>query len=101
MAPSSHLAYYLNDHNMKAITPRTVWKDGIEQEATQLSLTIKFDNLDTEAVFTYVLSDDENTALVTGSIPIEGDDYQTWGQSTDANTDAYAFAARQLNLEFA
>jgi len=83
---------------MKAITPITVWKDGIEQDATQLTLTIKFDNLETEAVFSYVLSDNENTALITGLLPIDGDAYQTWGESMDANTDAYIYAAGALNL---
>ena len=53
---------------------------------------------DLEAVFNYVLSDNDNNALVTGRLPIEGTDYQTWGQSTDANNDAYVFAAAALNL---
>jgi len=83
---------------MKAIQPIAVWKDGIEQDATQLTLTIKFDNLESEAVFSYVLSDGDNNALVTGLLPIEGAAYQTWGESTDANTDAYIYAAAQLNL---
>lgn len=83
---------------MKAIAPITVWKDGVEQDATKLTLTITFDNLATEAVFSYVLSDDDNNALITGLLPIEGDAYQTWGQSADANGDAYVYAAGTLNL---
>lgn len=83
---------------MKAIQPVNVWVDGAIQQATQLTLTIIFDNLDTEAVFNYVLSDNDNNALVTGRLPIEGVDYQAWGQSTDANNDAYVFAAAALNL---
>ena len=83
---------------MKAITPISVWKDGVEVDATQLTLTIKFDNLESEAVFSYVLSDDDNNALISGLLPIDGDAYQTWGQSTDANTDAYIYAAGALNL---
>lgn len=83
---------------MKPIRPITVWKDGAEQDATQLTLTIKFDNLETEAVFSYVLSDDDNNALISGLLPIEGDAYQTWGESIDANTDAYIYAAGALNL---
>ena len=83
---------------MKTIQPINVWVDGATQQATQLTLTIIFDNLDTEAVFNYVLSDNDNNALVTGRLPIEGTDYQTWGQSTDANNDAYVFAAAALNL---
>lgn len=83
---------------MKAIQPIKVWKDGTEQQATQLTLTIKFDNLESEAVFSYVLSDGDSNALITGLLPIDGVAYQSWGESTDANTDAYIYAAAQLNL---
>lgn len=83
---------------MKTIQPIDVWVDGATQQATQLTLTIIFDNLDTEAVFNYVLSDNDNNALVTGRLPINGVEYQTWGQSTDTNTDAYLWVANSLNL---
>lgn len=85
---------------MKNIVPIDVWVNGETKQSTQLTLTIKFDNLETEAVFNYVLSDDSNNALVTGTLAIEGTDYQTWGQSTDANSDAYLYAANKLNLTF-
>lgn len=55
---------------MKAIQPIAVWKDGIEQDATQLTLTIKFDNLESEAVFSYVLSDADNVGAV-GDVPLQ------------------------------
>ena len=83
---------------MKAIQPIDLWVDGELKQATQLTLILTFDNLDTEAVFGYTLGDSDNNAFVTGRLPIEGTDYQAWGQSTDANTDAYVFAASQLNL---
>lgn len=83
---------------MKAIQPINLWVDGDSKQATRLTLTISFDNLATEAVFKYTLSDGDNNALITGLLPIDGDAYQTWGQSTDANTDAYVFAASKLNL---
>ena len=85
---------------MKNIVPIDVWVNGETKQSTQLTLTIKFDNLETEAVFNYVLSDDSNNALVAGTLAIEGTDYQTWGQSTDANSDAYLYAANKLNLTF-
>ena len=56
---------------MKAIQPIDVWFNGAIQQATQLTLTIIFDNLDTEAVFNYVLSDNDNNAFVSGRLPIE------------------------------
>lgn len=83
---------------MKPIQPVNVWVDGETKQATRLTLTITYDNLETEAVFNYVLSDDDNTALITGKLPIDGADYQLWGQSSDANSDAYAFAIAALNL---
>lgn len=85
---------------MKAIQPIDVWVDGSSQQATQLTLLITYDNLETEAVFQYSLSDLGNNLLISGRLPIEGADYQAWGQSTDANTDAYIYAANALNLTF-
>ena len=86
---------------MKPITPIDVWKDGELKQATQLTLLLTYDNLDTEAVFAYTLSDGDNNALIDGRLPIDGTDYQTWGQSTDANTDAYILVASKLNLTLA
>ena len=83
---------------MKPIQPIDLWVDGGSKQATHLTLIINFDNLSTEAVFKYTLSDGESNALISGLLPIDGDAYQTWGQSTDANTDAYIYAATQLNL---
>ena len=83
---------------MKLIQPIDVWVNGETKQATQLTLTIIFDNLETEAVFKYHLSDGDNNSLTDGCLPIDGAAYQTWGQSLDANADAYVFAAAQLNL---
>ena len=85
---------------MKTIQPINVWVDGVTKEATQLTLFITFDNLETEAVFEYHLSDDTSTSLVKGSFTIADGDYQLWGQSLNANTDAYNYAAALLNLPF-
>jgi len=83
---------------MKSIQPIDVWVNGEIKQATKLTLTIIFDNLESEAVFKYHLSDGENNSLIDGCFPIDGEAYQTWGQSLDANADAYVFAANQLNL---
>ena len=85
---------------MKTIQPINVWKDGETKEATSLTLFITFDNLETEAVFEYHLSDLDSNSLVKGSFTIADGDYQLWGQSLDANTDAYNYAASLLNLSF-
>ena len=78
-----------------------MWKDGETKAATTLTLFITFDNLETEAVFEYHLSDADANSLVKGSFTIADGDYQLWGQSLDANTDAYNYAAALLNLTFA
>jgi len=83
---------------MKAIQPIDVWINGTTIQATQLTLTLVYDNLATEGVFEYHLSDNDNNSLIEGKLPIAGIDYETWGQSLDANADAYVFAANQLNL---
>jgi hypothetical protein len=85
---------------MKNIQPINVWVDGSTKEATSLTLFITFDNLETEAVFEYHLSDVNSTSLIKGSFTIGDGDYQLWGQSLDANTDAYNYAASLLNLSF-
>ena len=86
---------------MKSIQPINVWVDGVTKEATSLTLFITFDNLESEAVFEYHLSDVDNLSLIKGSFTIADGDYQLWGQSLDANTDAYNYAASLLNLSFA
>jgi hypothetical protein len=83
---------------MKSIQPIDVWVDGEIKQATELSLLITYDNLESDAVFQYTLSDQENNGFVKGTLAITGSDYTTWGQSLDANSDAYNFAAAQLNL---
>ena len=85
---------------MKAIQPINVWVDGATVQASQLTLFITYDNLSTEAVFEYHLSDANNVSLISGSFTIADGDYQIWGASIDANTDAYDYAAALLNLSF-
>ena len=85
---------------MKAIQPINVWVDGATVQASQLTLFITYDNLETEAVFEYHLSDANNVSLIKGSFTIADGDYQFWCQSIDANTDAYNYAASLLNLSF-
>lgn len=85
---------------MKTIQPINVWKDGATVSASQLTLFITYDNLESEAVFEYHLSDENNVSLISGSFTIADGDYQLWGQSIDANTDAYNYAAALLNLSF-
>ena len=59
---------------MKNIQPINVWKDGETKAATTLTLFITFDNLETEAVFEYHLSDADANSLVKGTFTIADGD---------------------------
>lgn len=83
---------------MKAIQPIDIWLEGEIKQATNLTLLITYDNLESDAVFEYTLSDAENNSFAKGDLAITGNDYVVWGQSMDANTDAYIYAAAQLNI---
>ena len=83
---------------MKAIQPVLIWANGVNSQATQLSLTIINDNLSTSATLYYQLLADDGTQLAQGNLTIDGEEYQSWGESSDVNSDAYVIAANDLNL---
>jgi len=83
---------------MKAIQPVSIWANGVNSQATQLSLTIINDNLETSATLYYQLLSEDGTQLAQGNLTIDGEEYQTWGASSDINSEAYAIAATKLAL---
>jgi len=83
---------------MKAIQPVLIWANGANSQSTQLSLTIINDNLDTSATLYYQLLAEDGTQLAQGNLTIEGEEYQSWGEASDVNSDAYVIAANDLNL---
>jgi len=83
---------------MKAIQPVSIWNYGVISEATQLSLNIINDNLDTSATLYYQLLTEDGTQLAQGNLVIDGEDYQTWGEASDINSEAYTIAATKLAL---
>ena len=83
---------------MKAIQPVSIWNYGVISEATQLSLNIINDNLDTSATLYYQLLAEDGTQLAQGNLTIDGEEYQTWGASSDINSEAYVIAATKLAL---
>jgi hypothetical protein len=83
---------------MKQIQPVSIWANGVNSQATQLSLTIVADNLSTSATLYYQLLTEEGTQLAQGNLTIDGEQYQTWGESSDINTEAYSIAATKLSL---
>lgn len=83
---------------MKAIQPVQIWANGVNSQATQLSLTIINDNLSTSATLYYQLLSNDNVQLAQGNLTIDGEEYQNWGKVNDINEDAYTIAATKLNL---
>ena len=83
---------------MKQIQPISIWANGVNSQATQLSLTIINDNLSTSATLYYQLLTEDGIQLAQGNLTIEGEEYQTWGDGTDINSDAYTIAAMKLSL---
>jgi len=83
---------------MKQIQPITIWQNGVNSQATQLSLIIINDNLSTSATFYYQLLSEDNMQLSQGNLTIDGTEYDDWGNSDDINDDAYVIAASKLSL---
>ena len=83
---------------MKQIQPVTIWQNGVNSQATQLSLVIINDNLSTSATFYYQLLSEDNVQLSQGNLTIDGTEYDDWGNSDDINDDAYVIAASKLSL---
>lgn len=83
---------------MKAIQPVSIWANGVNSQATQLSLTIVADNLSTSATLYYQLLTEDGTQLAQGNLTIDGEQYQSWGEASDINNEAYVIAAAKLSL---
>jgi hypothetical protein len=86
---------------MKAIQPVSIWANGVNSQATQLSLNIINDNLSTSATLYYQLLTEDGTQLAQGNLTIDGEEYQTWGEASDINNAAYDIACSKLSLTLA
>ena len=76
----------------------SIWNNGIDQIANNITAQIDFDNLKDQARFFYYLGGDQNTNITSGYVEISGADYISWGESTDVNLAAYEYIANQLGL---
>jgi hypothetical protein len=86
---------------MAQIQPITTWFQGEQREANVFSLFGQGDNLIDSASFKYQLIElDEQSSqtLISGELSINGDDYNDWNTSIDANAWIYQWAADKLNL---
>jgi hypothetical protein len=84
------------------IQPVTIWANGQEQQANIFTINVEFDNLIDFANFNYnifYINDLDILQIATyGKLKIQGQDYQDWNISNNANQWAYEWAAAQLNL---
>lgn len=98
---------------MAKIETFSVWKDGANYQADDLSVRIVNDDLSTMATFYYSISqspvetkDAEGSVsvitpgamLAEGNVSISGEDYEQWGDATNVNLAAFEFVASKLGL---
>ena len=91
---------------MAQIQPVSTWFQGAEHQANVFSCYSSGDNLLDSAIIKYqlieliVISPEEQTSqtLLSGEIPINGQDYIDWDSSVSANEWIYQWAANELNL---
>jgi len=87
---------------MKQIQPVGIWFNGAIVNANYLNLVSTSDNLVSSATFYYVLyaneMDMQGNALASGSLTMDGFDYEAYSSSPDSNEYAYSWAAAKLNL---
>lgn len=85
-------------NEMVNISAVTIWKDGVSKTAEVFSLRSIGDDLATTATFYYELRATDGEVLTSGNLVIEGADYTAWNGNPDINTEAYNWAATELNL---
>jgi hypothetical protein len=90
---------------MKQIESVIIWNDGEQKTANILTAKIVYDNLESSCSFFYELCEggqgtEENPliqgiCLVSGNVPMDGENYLAWDNSNEA---AYVYIAEKLNL---
>jgi len=82
-----------------SIQPVTIWVNGQSKTANYIIARSIYDDLNTEAIFYYQLTDDQSGSVVTdGNVTMSGQDYIDWDASADINFAAYEYLCEQLNL---
>ena len=80
---------------MKQIEPIQIWDNGTNQIAEKLYTYGTNTTLGVSADFYYMLYTKDNHVLITGTVKMDGEDYQKWSDSDDY---AWEFIATKLNL---
>ena len=80
---------------MKQIEPIKIWDNGTNQSAEKLYTYGTNTTLGISADFYYMLYTKDNQVIATGSVKMDGEDYQKWSNNDDY---AWEFIATKLNL---
>lgn len=80
---------------MKQIEKVSIWDNGTTQSAEKLYTYGTNTTLGVSADFYYMLYTKDNQVIATGSVKMDGEDYQKWSDSDDY---AWEFIATKLNL---
>ena len=80
---------------MKQIEKVSIWDNGTNQSAEKLYTYGTNTTLGVSADFYYMLYTKDNQVIATGSVKMDGEDYQKWSDSDDY---AWEFIATKLNL---
>ena len=68
---------------MKNIELKTIWKDGINKDASKIQIQGTSVRLNESASFYYTLYTDTDEEIAEGSMILEGDEYNNWGNQDD------------------
>ena len=80
---------------MKQIEPISIWDNGKTQNAEIINTYGTHLSLGKLAQFYYVLYTKDKQVIATGSVKMDGEDYQKWSSNDDY---AWEFVATKLNL---
>ena len=81
---------------MKKIESKTIWQNGIDQNATQLQVQGTSVTLGESASFYWQLLTEEGHQVSQGNLGISGDEYKAWGANDDY---VYEIVAKDLGLK--
>lgn len=80
------------------IEPIQIWNAGQTDIATKFSLVTVYDDLETYATTYYQLLSDTDQQLSQGNQTIDGQDYQDWNSTPDANDWILSWSTTQLGI---
>ena len=83
----------------ETVKPVKVWKNGKTMDATDIKLTVVYEDLESYATLYYVLKDSTGVTLSDGNINVDEEDYKKWVVAPNRIKWVYNFSIRFLKLE--